>query len=197
MISMPPIFVITGTPGTGKSTLARLISKETNIKLFEINSVIIENELYDEWDEIRDVPMINDKKIIDYFSNWVKNFLDDVKILAEGHYFEFIPSQIVTKIIILRANPPTLKARLKNRNFKPAKINENVQAEILGNIMGVILQNYSNIPLLQVDTSEFDIEKSKNLILDFMNDKVKSTKSEKYIDWLLILEEKKELEKYF
>ena len=170
MISMPQIFIITGTPGTGKSTLARLISKETEMKLLEINSIIIENDLYDEWDEIRDIPIINDKKINEYFLNWMKNLSDDVKIIADGHYFEFISKELITKIIILRTDPPILKERLKNRNFQSSKINENVQAEILGNIMGVILQNYLEIPLLQVDTSKFDIKKSKNLILDFIND---------------------------
>ena len=63
--------------------------------------------------------------------------------------------------------------------------------------MGVILQNYLEIPLLQIDTSEFDIKKSLNLMIDFINNKISGTKPTKFIDWLPILEEKKELEKYF
>ena len=194
---MVQIIVITGTPGTGKSTLARIISKKVQAELFEINTTIVENELYDEWDENRNIPIIDDDKINNFFLNFIKKIPNNTKLIAEGHYFEFISDEIINKIIILRTNPPKLKERLKSRNFSESKINENIQAEILGNIMGVIIHEYQNIPLLQVDTSNDNIEQSSRVIIDFINEKVSATKPSEFIDWLPILEEKKELEKYF
>ena len=124
--------------------------------------------------------------------------MSDVDIvIVEGHYFEFLSDEIIKKIVILRTSPPKLKERLETRNFSESKIKENVQAEILGNIMGLILKKYSSIPLFQVDTTNEVIQKSAKLIVDFIKGKISATEPSEYIDWLPILEEKKELEKYF
>jgi len=194
---MAEIIIITGTPGTGKTSLSDLVCKELGCKLFKTNKFIIDNEFFDEWDEERDTPIINHEKIKEFFLNFIKELPENARIIVEGHYFDFIPKKLVNKIIILRSYPSVLKERLENRGYNQSKINENVQAEILGNIMGLILEIYDQIPLFQLDTSHIDIEESKNLILNFLQDKISSTKVSDYIDWLPILEEKKELEQFF
>ncbi|NHI91129.1 MAG: AAA family ATPase [Candidatus Lokiarchaeota archaeon] len=194
---MVKVIIITGTPGTGKTTLAKLICETTNSKLFEINSIVIQNEFFEDWDEERNVPIVNNEKIFLFFQDYLKSSSDEKIIIVEGHYFEFIPEGLIDKIVILRSYPSILKQRLINKNFNDLKINENVQAEILGSIMGIVIDKYSKISLLQVDTSDMSIENSKNLILNFIEDRIPSTNQSEYIDWLPILEEKKELDSYF
>ena len=194
---MVEIIIITGTPGTGKTILSELICKELNCKLFKTNKFIVDNEFFDEWDEGRDTPIIHYEKIKDFFLNFIRALPEDTRVIVEGHYFEFISKKLVNEIIILRTYPSILQERLVNREFKTPKINENVQSEILGTIMGNILENYQEIPLLQIDTSQVSIEESKSLILKYLQGKVSSTKASEYIDWLPILEEKKELEQFF
>jgi len=48
-----PVIIITGTPGTGKSTYAQLLAQESPIPLRHINvgERVKENELYEEFDE--------------------------------------------------------------------------------------------------------------------------------------------------
>ena len=48
-----PVIIITGTPGTGKSTYAQLLAQESPIPLRHINvgERVKENELYEDFDE--------------------------------------------------------------------------------------------------------------------------------------------------
>ncbi|MHA1796960.1 MAG: adenylate kinase family protein [Candidatus Helarchaeota archaeon] len=194
---MSKIILLTGTPGTGKSILAASISNEINCKLFNINKIVVEHELFSKWDETRNIPIIDDNKINQYFLDFLNSSSNDAIILIEGHYFEFLSPDLINKIIILRTHPSILQERLQKRNYKPEKIKENVQAEILGNIMGTILEKYAQVPLFQVDTSKMSEKKASKLIIDFIKNKKNPTKGSEYIDWLPIIEEKKELEKFF
>ena len=197
MILLSKIILLTGTPGTGKSILAASISNEINCKLFNINKIVVEHELFSEWDETRNIPIIDDNKINQYFLDFLNSSSNDAIILIEGHYFEFLSPDLINKVIILRTHPSILQERLQKRNYKPEKIKENVQAEILGNIMGTILEKYAQVPLFQVDTSKMSEKKASKLIIDFIKNKKNPTKGSEYIDWLPIIEEKKELEKFF
>ena len=197
MNQMVELIILTGTPGTGKSTLMEILREELKYPVFNINQVIIENELFDRRDEERDTLILNEEKIEKYFIKFIDSLPNDAKVIVNGHYFEFIHRQFISMIIILRTHPEALLDRLEKRKYKVSKIQENVQAEILGNIMGVILEKYSSIPLFQVDTSIMNVEESKKLILKFINKEIPPTKIAEYIDWLPILEEKNELEKYF
>ena len=51
--SKGPVIVITGTPGTGKTTTAQLLAQESPVPLKHINvgDFVKENNLYEEYDE--------------------------------------------------------------------------------------------------------------------------------------------------
>lgn len=48
-----PVIVITGTPGTGKTTLSQLLAEESPVPLKHINvgELVKEKNLYEEYDE--------------------------------------------------------------------------------------------------------------------------------------------------
>ena len=48
-----PVIVITGTPGTGKTTLAQLLAEESPVPLKHVNvgELVKEKNLYEEYDE--------------------------------------------------------------------------------------------------------------------------------------------------
>ena len=51
--SKGPVIVITGTPGTGKTTTSQLLAQESPVPLKHINvgEFVKENNLYEEYDE--------------------------------------------------------------------------------------------------------------------------------------------------
>jgi adenylate kinase len=58
-----PNILITGTPGTGKTTHAELIASELNLKHLNIGDLVREHELHDGYDEEFDAFNMNDDKV--------------------------------------------------------------------------------------------------------------------------------------
>lgn len=46
-----PNILVTGTPGTGKSTFCQLINKSLNFTYLPIAKLIIDNKLYEDWNK--------------------------------------------------------------------------------------------------------------------------------------------------
>jgi adenylate kinase len=46
-----PNILVTGTPGTGKTTFCQLINQSLNFKYIPIGKIIIDNKLYDIWNK--------------------------------------------------------------------------------------------------------------------------------------------------
>ena len=61
-------------------------------------------------------------------------------MLIEGHYADLVKSDQIQAAIILRCQPEILSQRLAERQYSPAKINENVQAEIVGDCTSYMLE---------------------------------------------------------
>ena len=60
-----PVIVITGTPGTGKSTHAELLAAESPVPLQHINvsEFVKENELYENFDPEWDSYIVDEDKV--------------------------------------------------------------------------------------------------------------------------------------
>jgi adenylate kinase len=51
-----PNILVTGTPGTGKTTFSQLINQSLNFTYLPIGKLIIDNQLYNDWNKDFDVP---------------------------------------------------------------------------------------------------------------------------------------------
>ncbi|MCL5011606.1 MAG: adenylate kinase family protein [Candidatus Marsarchaeota archaeon] len=152
--------VITGTPGTGKSSISRELSKITGWPLFELNKLA---EPYDK-DGSVDLKKLRIKTL-----EKIKGKRD---FIVEGHLAcEFrIPSDAV---IVLRCKPEVLDKRLKKRDYSDIKVRENVLAEALDYCLIRSLENYDRV--VQVDAT-------KHVSTKFFFKRVENLKSDK-IDW--------------
>ncbi len=113
---------ITGTPGTGKSTLSKIISKKTGCLLVDVNDFAEKHGLFTEKDVKRGSWIVDEKKL--------KKETDAIEgnIVLDGHMSHFCRADIV---VVLRLNPRELKKRLSLRGWSANKIKENVEAEVL------------------------------------------------------------------
>jgi adenylate kinase len=64
-----PNIIVTGTPGTGKTTLCQLLNQSLNFTYLPIGKIIIENQLYDDWNKEFDVPEFNEDKLLEYLTS--------------------------------------------------------------------------------------------------------------------------------
>ncbi|MCK5333826.1 MAG: adenylate kinase family protein [Candidatus Aenigmarchaeota archaeon] len=113
---------ITGTPGTGKSTVSKIISKKMGCLLVDVNEFAEKQGLFVEKDVKRSSWIVDEKKL--------KKETDAIKgnVILDGHLSHFCRADIV---IALRLNPAELKKRLSLRGWSADKIKENVEAEAL------------------------------------------------------------------
>jgi len=129
---------LTGTPGTGKTSVSRLLEKNRHWKVIHLNDLIKEEHLYTEIDEERDAVIADMELIREYLKETIdgeghKGEHGEEKgvVIIESHLAHYIADVI----IILRAYPPELGMRLKTRGYSEGKIKENIEAEALDVIL--------------------------------------------------------------
>jgi len=139
---------LTGTPGTGKTSVSKLLEKRRGWKVIYLNDLIKEEHLYTDVDEERDA-VVADMELI---RERLAEILEEEKgqdsekkkvngeekadrneniTIIESHLAHYITDIV----IVLRAYPPELKKRLEKRGYSKEKINENAEAESIDLIL--------------------------------------------------------------
>ncbi|MBI5158935.1 adenylate kinase family protein [Candidatus Micrarchaeota archaeon] len=153
--------VITGVPGTGKSTLAKKIAGKTCAELVELNELVKEKKLFTKtW---KDGTLEADLKKLE--REVKKIFLKGRKrnVIVEGHLACEMKLK-VDAVIVLRANPKILEKRLKKRGYAKKKIEENVLAEMLDYCTVKSIENFKKAKIFEVETSASEQENAKKII---------------------------------
>ena len=148
-------FAITGTPGTGKSAVAREL-RGRGYDVLDMTSFIKDNGLREEYDAERDTYAVDVERLNDALSG-----MDDC--IFEGHLAHFMD---VDGIVVLRCSPGILAGRLRDRGYSESKVRETVEAELLDVILCESVD--SGIPTFAVDTSSAPVGDTASSIEDIM-----------------------------
>ena len=135
---------LTGTPGTGKTSVSKILEKRRGWKVVYLNDLIKEEHLYSEVDEERDSVIADMELIRERLSGILEEekgqHAEKAKVngeekenitIIESHLAHYITDIV----IVLRAYPPELKKRLEKRGYSEEKINENAEAESIDLIL--------------------------------------------------------------
>ena len=170
------IISISGTPGTGKTDVAKIIAKDIGANLITIKNVIKKEKVPYNHDKERKTRIIDIKDL----KKAVEKNIDNSKTnIIEGHLSHLIKSDIV---VILRCNPKILEKRLKKRKWAKKKINENVLAEILDATTIEALEVNSRKNVFEIDTSRISADRTAKIALKIINRDAEKYLSGK-IDW--------------
>ena len=178
------VIVISGTPGVGKTAVAKELAKRLNAIYVNLTELVLEKKLYVGYDSERDSYVIDEDKVKKEILKISKRNPDKC-IIIDSHYGELTPREVLVRIFILRCDPRTLAQRLKRKGWKKEKIRENVQAEILGVCTVNALKEYEVNLVYEIDNTNRQVEEVVNEIINVLRSRNKEKPS--FIDWLTIL----------
>ncbi len=119
--------VVTGTPGTGKTEIAKAIAKKLKMKYIDVNDVIDSNNLKEFYDKKRDTYVVDEKKLSRILIGMIKM---DSGIVIDSHMAHEVPPKYVDLCVVTKCGLKELKRRLSKRGYHEGKIKENMDAEI-------------------------------------------------------------------
>jgi adenylate kinase len=176
------IVSLTGTPGTGKSTIANNLSKFYTVttveELARRHGCVIEEEITEDGrTTLIDVEELAKRMV-------VHDALDaeDV-LLIEGHLSHLLPVDLV---VVLRCNPLELVKRLRNKGWSEKKIKENVSAEVLDVILVESVE--SGRKVYEVDTTNKTLREVTEIVIEIIEAEKRGMGIENFkpgaIDWI-------------
>lgn len=186
--------MISGTPGTGKTTLSNKIGEKLGLNIINIGDYAVKNNLIYDKDDQRDTLIPDKTKLLKKLAIVINNAIKP--LILEGHYVDIIPPRFVELIIILRMHPDKLSKRLQKKGYTPKKIKENLAAEVLGDCTAHALSNYEKSIVFELDISESNLEEAVEKLIYIIKGKPEEFLAGK-INWLTEIEDLDHLEQFF
>lgn len=179
--------IITGTPGTGKHTVARILARKLELELIDINKVSINEGMTKKNGQVLEVDVLKLKKTLD--KKMPKN------ALLVGHLAPYVVSKNKIEIaVVLRRNPYNLERVYKKRGYDKKKLLENLGSEIIGITYYDMIKNVGHKKTFQFDTTNKSVSSTVKKIESLF---AKGKSKEDNVDWLKIVSENRDLKRFF
>ena len=136
------VIVVTGVPGTGKTTLSKLLAKKLDFHYLDVNKLISKYKLSEGYDKKRRTKIIDVNKLNKKLINEIKliqksnknnksgKFKEIKGIIIDSHLSHYLPRKYADFCIVTKCGIKELNKRLKKKKFHQSKIKENIEAEI-------------------------------------------------------------------
>ncbi|WP_049984912.1 adenylate kinase family protein [Halobellus rufus] len=143
---------LTGTPGTGKTTVSELVEAELGLEVVHLNDAIREAELFTDRDVERDSFVAD----LDAVESWLADRVEtdgdaSHDVLVESHLSHLLD---VERVIVLRCHPDALKPRLRERGESEASVAENAESEALDVILAEAVERHGADSVWEIDTTD-------------------------------------------
>lgn len=160
-----PNVLITGTPGTGKTTTASLLASSLNYNHIDVSVLVKEKSLHEGFDEQFQSFIINEDLVVDE----MEEIMTRGGNVVDHHSPGFFPERWFDVIVCLQCDNTILYDRLSERQYAQAKIEENVQCEIMQVVLEETRESYQleNIVVFSsnsVDELEENVERLEQAV---------------------------------
>jgi len=184
--------IVTGTPGTGKTTFAKKLAKEIGADYIALTQFVSERKLYTGFDRERESRVVNLARVHASLNRLLLQTRRPT--IVDTHISEgIIRKRLVRLVFVLRCHPRILERRLRKKKWKQSKIRENVLAEMLDVCLINSVKWFGLSRVVQLDTSHISVDKCVATAKRILNHPAKKKVK---IDWIATLDKEHSLTKY-
>jgi adenylate kinase len=121
---MKQVILITGTPCTGKTTAAMQLTQKLDAEYINLTDYAKTNRLTKCEDKARKTTIINEEKMRTKLAATIKTS-QKATVIIDAHYAAAVtPTELVTKVFVLRKNPKELKLQMEALQNQQDKVCE-------------------------------------------------------------------------
>jgi adenylate kinase len=139
------VIIVTGTPGTGKTTFAKKLAQELHYAYMDLKDYAIREGFVTGADKKRDALIVDEVKLVKKLSEELDK---ETPLVIDSHFSHELPADVVEKCYVMKAELATLKKRLEERGYAKKKVDENMQAEIFDICRQEALEKGHNIEII-------------------------------------------------
>lgn len=145
------VILLSGSVGTGKTTLAKKIAKKHSYKYIDLNKIMIKNRLCSGYDKKLKTYLIDIKKSNKLMISLIKEakINNEKGIVIDSHLSHYLPAKYADVCIITKTSLNNLKKRLEKRGYTKNKMKENIEAEILDVCLVEALENKHKVKIVR------------------------------------------------
>lgn len=162
--------MVSGTPGTGKSTLCQKIKEKYQngpLEVVNIGAFAKDNAYLGQYDDDRECPEIDEDAVIDNLEPRMSG--GEATMVIDYHATDFFPERWFDAVFVLRTNNTLLYDRLNARGYSQKKLEENLQCEIFQTILDEAKESYREEIVHELTSeSERDIDSNAERIVQWI-----------------------------
>eukprot|EP00559_Dactyliosolen_fragilissimus_P001808 CAMPEP_0184863778 /NCGR_PEP_ID=MMETSP0580-20130426/12406_1 /TAXON_ID=1118495 /ORGANISM="Dactyliosolen fragilissimus" /LENGTH=186 /DNA_ID=CAMNT_0027362293 /DNA_START=41 /DNA_END=598 /DNA_ORIENTATION=+ len=153
-----PNILITGTPGVGKTSTAKLIAEQLKMKHLYVGDIIAQNQFYEGFDEELNTHIVDEDKLLDLMEVMIRkaNTEENVGVVVDYHACELFPERWFDLVLVLRTNTDVLYDRLIARGYNDLKRNQNMECEIMQVVLEEARESYASEIVHEVDSNTLE-----------------------------------------
>ncbi|KAG8923290.1 factor activating pos9 [Tulasnella sp. 419] len=145
-----PIIIVTGTPGTGKTTHAQALVDASPVPLRHLNigELVKDRKLHEGFDEEWQSYIVDDDKVLDE----IEPLVDKGGLVLDWHTCGIFPERWIDLVVVLRCDHTMLWERLEKRQYPLKKIQENNEAEIMQTVLDEARESYAEEIIVELQS---------------------------------------------
>jgi len=168
------IIGVTGTPGTGKKSVAPLLAKGLRVQCLSIDGVARAHGLLKSRGGEWEVDAAALRREFHGFSS---------PAVLYGHLLPHsIDERLVSRAVVLRCEPSVLKRRLAGRGYSQKKVIDNVESELIGVVSSETFEAFGEAKTFEIDTTDTAPEEAAGALKGVIDG---DSKPGPRIDWTL------------